>query len=447
MTKQDKAALFINAVTRQMNTMFPGYFPDTKHNHYKDFGWPEHLTFAQLYSAYDRNSIARAAVRKTSRKVWQTSPVIREADEGADETTFEEEIRRRFQRLRLWQKFAEAERRSMVGSYAGLILRVADDKSFREPVDSVTGGLDGLVEVIPAWENQLTVSQWDDDAQSETYGRPKMFQYVEAQVGSNPQGRNRAFEVHPDRVIIVSTTGDVHGESLLRAGYNDLIDMEKIKGAGGEGFWKNAKAAPVLQVDKDAQLQQMAQAMGVDISDIAEAMNEQTEAWQKGFDKLLMVQGIEAKTLGITLPDPEPFFGAPLQSFAASVEMPVKILIGMQTGERASQEDANEWSQTCMGRRSDITEPAIMEMVNRLEMFGILPDRDWWLDWDDLTEATQAEKIDRASKMADVNQKSGAGVTGEYVFTPSEIRDVGGFEGDAPTSDPSDEELGLTPEE
>lgn len=429
-----------NALTRSLETMFPGAFPGFKHNHYADFGWPTTLTFDQLHNAWRRNPIAKAAVTKTSRKVWQTHPFLMEREDAHDETTIEAEIRQRFSDLRLWQRVAEAERRSLVGNYGALILRVADNKEFKDPVETVPGGLDALVEVIPAWENQLRVSEWDDDQRSETYGQPKMYQFQEVAIGQGAKSRGRTFSVHPDRVIIFSKDGTIYGESLLEAGYNDLLTMEKVAGAGGEGFWKNAKSSPVLEVDKEAKLNEMAQAMGVTMEELADAMNEQTEAWQKGFDKLLMVQGMTAKTLPVTLPSPEHFYAVALNAFAASVEIPVKILVGMQTGERASQEDAREWAQTCMGRRSDVTVPTIMEMVNRLERFGMIPERDWHLDWADLTESTMDEKIERAVKMSDVNQKNG-----DEVFTPDEIREAVGQEGPAPESE--DDELGVEPED
>ncbi|WP_300440350.1 phage portal protein [uncultured Mameliella sp.] len=421
-------AAMMNATSRRVSALFPGYFDEAKHNHYRDFGWPQNVTFSQIYAMYCRNGLARAAVKKTARKVWQDHPFLMEREEAHDETPVEADIRQRFADLRIWQRLAEADRRSMVGAYAGVILRLADDRRFAEPVDSVRGGLDGLVEIIPAWEGQLRVSTWDDDEMSETYGQPTMFQFNEAQVGNNAQGRNRAFEVHPDRVIVWSEDGTVHGRSMLEPGFNDLLTLEKITGAGGEGFWKNAKSSPVFEIDKEAQLSQMAQAMGVEASEIADALNTQTENWQKGFDQSLMLQGMKATTLGVTLPIPEHFRAGALENFAASVEMPKKILTGMQTGERASTEDASEWAQTCMGIRSDRVIPAIMEFVNRLERFGILPERDWFLSWADLTEAGIGEKIDRADKMASINERASRTGLGEVVFTSDEIRETVGKE-------------------
>lgn len=443
--------LVTNEVQRRLDRMFPAYFATPKHDHYKDFGYPETLSFAQLYKVYLRNGIAHAAVDKTIDKTWQDAPFLlekeRDGSEGSekDETPLERDIRQRFDDLRVWMHLAEADRRSMVGKYAGVILRVADSRKFVEPVERVSGGLDGLVELVPFWEGQLTVSEWDKDETSETYGQPTMFQFNEAAVGktANP----RSFNVHPDRVVIWSRDGTVHGRSALEPGYNDLIDMEKIKGAGGEGFWKNAKSAPVLEIDKEANIRDMAKAMGVAEDEIADRMNEQVADWQKGFDQLLMLQGMQAKTLGITLPSPEHFWAAPLQSFAASMSIPTKILVGMQTGERASTEDAQEWAQTNMSRRAGYVVPNIMTLVSRLERFGILPEKDWFLDWTDLTEASIAEKIDRTVKMADVNLKMKD--SGEFVFTPEEIRAAADYEplsdADKYRDDPEEDEAAVTP--
>lgn len=421
--------LVVNRATRSLQGMFPGFFPGaTKHNHALDFGYPEHLTFLELYEAYCRNPLAHAAVDKTIGKTWEDMPYLqefqRDGTEGGDqgETPVEAGIRQRFSDLRVWQHMAETDRRSLVGSYSGLILRLADGQRFDQPVGRVPGGLKGLVEVIPAWEGQLTVSTWDTDERSPTYGQPTMFAFSEAAVGDsiNP----RQFSIHPDRVIVWSRDGTLNGRSALEAGYNALLDLEKIRGGGGEGFWKNAKSGLALEIDKDAKLDSMAAAMGIEPREVVDKIEEQVEDFNKGFDKSLLMQGIKATLMQVNLPSPEHFFGVAAQSFAASMSVPMKILLGSQTGERASTEDSEEWARVNMARRTNQVIPTVMVLVQRLERFGILPDRDWFLLWSDLTESTMGEKIDRADKMASVNQKMG----GEVVFTGDDIRGVVGME-------------------
>lgn len=426
--------MIANYMSRQLMQMFPGYFPGAKHNHYKDFGLPEQVDFQLLYSFYERNSLAKAAVDKTVRKTWQDPPWLleqpRDGSEGAvkKETRLEKAIRQHFAKIRFWTKVMEADRRSLVGRYAAIILRVADGKRPDEPLEAVSGGLDALIDIIPVWEGQLRVKDYDNDQMSMSYGEPLMYEYDESQVANsttaNQNNRNRKLTIHPSRLIIWSPDGTMEGDSALKAGINDLLAIEKIVGAGGEGFWKNAKQAPILEMDKEADMQKMARAMGIPVDKITDIMNEQVADWQKGFDELLMIQGMTAKLPKVELPDPEHFFMNALQSFAASFDIPLKVLVGTQTGERASSEDASQWNQTCNFRRKNTVIPNILQIVNRLESCGIIKvNPEWFVDWTDLTEATMLEKIDRAGKMAKVNKDFG-----DIVFMPQEIRASVGYE-------------------
>ena len=432
---QSKAMQIVNYFQRKFDSMLPQVFQGAKHNHYHDFGFPTSVEFDLLFGYYTRNSLAKAAIDKTTRKTWQDPPWLlekpRDGSEGVTkkETRLEKAIRQHFTKIRFWTKVMEADRRSLVGRYGALILRIADDKPTSEPLEQVSGGLDALVDVIPVWEGQLRVNKWDDDPNSLTYGDPLMFEYDESNVHNGSVtpiqvGRQRKMTVHPSRVIIWSMDGTMDGEPSLKAGINDLLTIEKIVGAGGEGFWKNAKQAPILELDKEADIVRMAKAMGVPPDKIYDVMNEQVEDWQKGFDNLLMIQGGTAKPMKVELPDPEHFYMNALQSFAASYDIPLKVLVGTQTGERASSEDASQWNQTCNFRRKNTVIPNILQIVARLEACGILKENpEWFVDWTDLTESTMIEKIDRAGKMAKVNKDFG-----DIVFMPQEIRASVGYE-------------------
>ncbi|MOA46725.1 hypothetical protein D3C78_1692740 [compost metagenome] len=58
------------------------------------------------------------------------------------------------------------------------------------------------------------------------------------------------------------------------------------------------------------------------------------------------------------------------------------------------------------------------------------PGGDFTVMWDDLSESTQTEKLDNATKMADINAKMLA--SGAPVFTVEEIREAAGYDNEAP---------------
>ena len=399
---------------------------NAKHNLNFDFGYPEteELGFHDFYDMWRRNGIAHALTTKTGLKTWQENPQLLEREEDHDETPLEREIRQHFARIRFWQALHEADVRSMVGKYAGVIFQLGDGKRYDEPVDRVPGGIDGLISVLPAWEGQLEPSSWDGRPDSPTYGQPMQFRFNESAVDPET-GKVRSFTVHPDRVYIWSKDRTTWGESKFEACYNALLDMEKIRGAGAEGFWKNAKAQPILEAGADVDFNQLATMLGTDLDGIPDALDEVVGKWTKGFDQSLILQSMQAKTLPVSLPQPREFADVATQEIAAAWPIPQKVLIGMQTGERASTEDQREWAQTNMGWRETKCKPNIMDMVGRFVKWGMLPERDWFIHWADLMSASLPEKLDMADKMATINQKMA--LTGGPVFTDEEMRAVADY--------------------
>ena len=64
--------------SRRLQKVFPGAYATAKHNHFKDFGFPETVTFELAYNMWRRNGIARAAINKTIGKVWSEFPFLLE---------------------------------------------------------------------------------------------------------------------------------------------------------------------------------------------------------------------------------------------------------------------------------------------------------------------------------------------------------------------------------
>ena len=423
---------------RTVSGLFPELFgPSTKHDHYKDFGYPENITFEDYHKMFSRNGMASAVVKKIVSRSWKDTPLLTEDQCKGEETPAEALVRKHLTEIRFWQSFAEADTRSLVGDYAALILRVADDNAMEAELEAMAS-IEDLVEVIPAWQPQLIVCDWDTDPTSEDYGKPKMYQFTEAAISSSQsqgQIQHRQFKVHPSRVVIISANGTVHDRPALEPAFNDLVDLEKIKGAGAEGFYKNSKSAPVLNMDKDAKISSLAAAMGVETNEVADKMQEVVEDWNKGFDASLFMQGIDAKFPQITMVQPQQFYSMHLQSLAASAEIPLKILVGMQTGERASTEDAKEFDQTIMGRRNSTLKPLIQSFITRMVGLGALEDRDWFIDWADLTESSSSEKMGKAKTLSGINKDQG-----DEVFEPSEIREAAGYPAELPTSTEDDDD-------
>ncbi|MEP9342760.1 phage portal protein [Enterobacter kobei] len=423
----------------RMGLMAPTMGLDNKrHSAWCEYGFPEQVTYENLYALYRRGGIAHGAVEKLVGKCWQTNPEIIEgddADESENETTWEKKSKQVFTN-RLWRAFADADRRRLVGRYAGILLHIRDGKDWNLP--AIKGR--GLQKVSVAWAGSLTVSEWDTGINSKTYGQPKMWQYAERL----PNGSSRRVNIHPDRVFIL---GDYSDDAIgfLEPAYNAFVSLEKVEGGSGESFLKNAARQLALSFDKEIDFASLASMYNVSIDELQDRFNDAAREMNRGNDVLLSLQGASVTSLVSPVSDPSPTYNVNLQTAAAGVDIPTRILVGNQQAERSSTEDQKYFNARCQSRRGELSFEIedFCDKLIELQVIDAVVQKA--VIWDDLSAQSDSEKLDAAIKMAQINSASIA--TGEQPFTGEEIRTVAGYEGSPeplPEVDDDEEESEVT---
>lgn len=385
-----------------------------------EYGFKQNLDFHDFYKLYRRNGLAAGAVNKLAGTCWKTSPWVIEGDEE-DESTKESTWEKNATKVltaKLWRRFREADSRRLVGRYAGLVLRIKDNGKWHEPVKA---GSKALEEVVPVWAASLK-PKWDTNLNSATYGQPIMWNYMER--GSNGQPGNN-INIHPDRIFIIGDyTEDAIG--FLEPVYNNFVSLEKVEGGSGESFLKNAARQLNVNFESEIDFSNLAALYGVGLGELQERFNEAARELNRGNDVLLPTQGATVTPLVSAVPDPRPTYDINLQTISAGLDIPSRVLVGNQQGERASSEDLKFFYARCQSRRMDLSFE-IEEFVDHLIRIGVLgATGEKTVMWDDLAEQTAAEKLDNASKMAAINQTALA--TGEEVFDNDEMRVAAGFD-------------------
>jgi len=397
-----------------------------------EYGFKEDLTFDDLYRLYRRSGVAHGAVHKITSTCWLRNPEIIEgekADETRKVTPWESKAKAVFTH-RFWRTFAEADLRRLVGRYSGILLHIRDNLDWNKP--AIKGK--GLEKITVAWAGALVPSEWDTGLNSRTYGQPKMWEYVERL----PNGSTRRVKVHPDRVFIL---GDYSSDAIgfLEAAYNAFVSLEKVEGGSGESFLKNAARQLNINFDKEIDFSNLASMYNVDVNELQERFNEAAVEVNRGNDALLTTQGATVTPLVTSVADPGPTYNVNLQTAAAALDIPTKIIVGMQTGERASTEDQRYFNGRCQSRRGDLSFE-IEDLCDKLVLLGILdavPQKT--VIWDDLNASSGVEKLASAKLMAEINSASAG--TGEQPFTGEEIRVAAGYErSPEPLGEDGDEE-------
>lgn len=407
----------------RMGLLNPGMGLDNKRQAaWCEYGFKEHLEFSDFYSLYRRGGLAHGAVNKLIQSCWKTQPEVIEGDEGGradDATAWELSLKPLIAGGRLWRAFAEADRRRLVGRYSGLLLHVRDSKAWDQPVAS---GTKSLVKVTPAWAGSLTPAEFETNPRSERYGEPTMWQYKEA-AGTGTAGQDR--KIHPDRVFILGDYAD-DAIGFLEPAYNAFVSLEKVEGGSGESFLKNASRQLSVSFDKEVNLQDIASMYGVSVDQLQARFNDAAREVNAGNDMMLVLQGASATPLVSNVPDPTPTYSVNLQTVSCALDIPSKILVGMQTGERASSEDQKYFNARCQSRRGELTFE-INDLFQHLMRIGVVKTKaEFTAIWDDLTEPTAGDKLANAKVMAEINSVSLA--AGAETFTPGEIREAAGYD-------------------
>lgn len=423
-------------MARLTSSVTGGYdFGDTLHDIYSDFGYPAHTQFFNHWNMYRRFGIAKTLVEKKPSICWETHPTIESAS-----TKLVSDVESIVERLKLWHRFHGLDNRQRVGQYAGFFMRVKDGQTPDKPLETQFASPLTLVDILPLYESELIVLTTNQEQDSPDFGQPSMYQFTSAAVGNRDPKSAQAFNIHPSRIVIMAEgadNGGIYGISVLEAPYNSLMDLRKVSGAGGEGFYKNAAQSLVFQTNADS-------ARKINPTLIKD-LNEQYDDFVRNRSRRgFMAAGLDVHALQSDLINPKEFFDNPLYDVAASDQMPVTILIGQLTGKLASDEDSKQFRSNCQSRRVNFLTESIKSCIDWFQLYGIVDKGEYTVVWDDLLAASDEQKFKNAESMSSVNEKqfrSG----GDGVFTSEEIRVAAGFEikidGDADELDNSDESV------
>lgn len=422
-----------HAVTRAQRgqiaaLMSGGYdFADTLHNIYLDYGYPAQLDFTNYFNMYRRFGIAKKVVETYPDLGWKDKPII----EGPEKFLLElDEIDKKFYML---NRLKGLDTRQSIGRYAGMFMRVRDNKKPNEPLVGSLNGINTLVSMMPLNEGQLKVLTIENDPTKDDFGLPTMYQLDTSTTGNRNDKSQQSISIHPSRIVIAaeaSDNGDIYGVSRLESVYNSLMDLRKIAGGGGEGFYKNASQS-IFFSPKDT-------ASAVANKDLLTKFSDQYDEFTR--DKMrkgLMTPGLDVQFDNSTLPQPKDFFNNSLNDVAAGSEIPATILVGQQTGRLASSEDMRSLLSRVQSRRVNWQTEMLRNVIDWLMINGVLVSADYTVEWPDALALSRGEMLDNAVKMSGVNNTQI--LSGESaVYSVDEIREATGFDTEEAPDDPDE---------
>ena len=415
---------------------FVGKGLDQKHDRiWTELGYKHNICASDYRFAYERHPAATAAVHRTLDKCWEKFPeIIQEGQDKDVETQWEKDTNKLMGHAYSFIK--DADRRNLVNRYSCLLIQFADNQKWSEPVGTLGSLKDkAIVKYIPAWEEDMTVTEWYQDVTDPKYGEPKMWAYnPQRTLDENTDGEPvDTIDIHPDRVLVLAEgamDGSIYsGIPLLRAGFNMLIDMQKSGGGSAEGFLKNASRQIHINYNGDKVTPtQLAQFAGVPVDELMDAINDGIVDLNEAIDACLVTMQGEAQVLSVAAADPQPTWEVAANSFCASIRKPFTIIFGQQTGRLASDEDKADDANTASQRRVGFLDHVLKSFIRKMQGFGVIGAMDEFeIEWPELIEPSPSDRATLFSTLATAN-KAVFDSTGQSALTINELRIAAGFE-------------------
>ena len=415
---------------------FAGKGLDQKHDRiWTELGYKQDICAADYRFAYERHPAGKAAVSRVLNKCWEKFPEIIQGGQDKNvETQWEKDTNKLMKHAYAFIK--DADRRNLVNRYSCLLIQFADGKAWNQPVGTLTTKEKAIVKYIPAWEEDMQVTEWYQDVTQPNYGDPKMWAYnPQRTLDENTDGEPMdTIDIHPDRVLVLAEgamDGSIYsGIPLLRAGFNMLIDMQKSGGGSAEGFLKNASRQIHINYNGEkVTIESLIRATGArDAEDLLDRINDGVADLNEAIDACLVTMGGEAQVLSVAAADPKPTWEVAANSFCASIELPFTIVFGQQTGRLASDEDQTDYANMASQRRVGFLDHVLKSFIRKMQAFGVIGAMDEFdIEWPELIEPSPSDRATLFSTLATANKAIFESV-GQSALTINELRIAAGFE-------------------
>lgn len=377
---------------------------DHKRSLAKQFGYPEVITMRQHYDMSNRNPIAYNLCYEITRDCWREPPIIYDGDEDPDRrktnpTEFEKAIDEHFERLNVFQCLEDLDYLQRPMRYAGLVAVTSErdestttDELVRLPTP------DYLLEFRPLNELQLYVSSAGQNPNTLNYGKPIMYQVRTNVAGSTNEWENSGYNVHATRVYAYgegAIGNSIYGVPALEASFEALMDADKVRGSAAEGSFQNSSNKYAFTLKNGTQAD-------------GDAIAAEMEDFDNEISRSMMLGEGLVQLLQTQLQDPLNPWTISVNAACAAHSKPMKVVIGMQTGERASTEDIRQWNRVVMDRQNRECTRMITGLIKFMQDRFTFAKESNYINvvWRDLNESTAEQQAELALKRVQTNKEA-----------------------------------------
>lgn len=398
-----------------------GQLFDGKRDIYDVAGYEKTLEPKHFEDMYERGGIATRAVDAIPDESWRKLPQIYEGkdeESGKDDTDFckawNEIATKGLGGKGLYHYLHRLDRAAGLGRFAVLYLGLAGAGQPNEPV----GKAASLSYVTVFKEGEVAFKEIEGNKEDPRFGMPNLYNLS---VTVNQASDQAFYDAHWSRCIHVvedAISSDLFGRPRLKSPYNYMINLLKVLAGSGEAAWKLMDSGNLFTTTEGYELP-------TEGSQQRKNLEAQFEDFWNGLRRGMLTEGITSVPLGGQVTDPTGLVMINLQLVAATLDIPMRILMGSERGELASSQDSVKWLESIEERRQNHVTPSIlMPTANRLIQYGVLPPPKGGLfgfKWPKLVKDDRVQSAQTASTIASALSAAGIEIEPDEfvrVYTP-----------------------------
>jgi hypothetical protein len=333
---------------------------DHKRSIAEQAGYPDVISLRQHYDMAYRNGLGSNLAFAIVNDTWRVAPVIYDGEEDAkrrkdNPTEFEKAVDEHFERLEVFERLKGLDKAQRPMRYGAMMYVTSESDNAKADIELTTlPQMDYLVKLTVFHEAQLRVESAIQNPSNINYGNPLIYNIYTNVAGSTNEWENSSYQVHASRVFPFgegALDGSMYGVPCNEGCFEALMDCAKVRMSGAEGFFQNASNKYAVHFNGEA-----AQAD-------ADAIDEEMEDFDNENSRSMMLQGGTISMLQTTLNDPTHAWTIAVNECAAHHSKPMTILVGHQTGERASGEDIGTWNRVIMDRQEQVANKIITGLL------------------------------------------------------------------------------------
>jgi len=398
-----------------------------KRDIYEVYGYNQDYSFYKSLQYARREGIANRVAFGIPASCWRNGfSVVEGTREEEGEVVLDDEINL-LNKKEVFSRLERADTLNRIGAFSVLYVGIPDGLDPREPVGKVQGNAIDAVYFKPFDYQGVTVSQYNQDASSERYGMPELYQMQITTTGDERKTQEvQSIIAHYTRVIHMAEnllSSDLEGIPALEPIFNRILDIDKAVGGAAEAYFRNARGKYSFEVDKD---------FASDLINNPEAKKQFDDAGQKftnNWQDQITTVGAKANALNTPHASPLDTVRVALWSISGNTGIPIRVLTGEGSGQLAGSEDRLTYNALISDRQDHVCSrwvTNLLEMLSFSGVIGALPENyfiKWPLD-EPLTEIGKAELANKRADTLDKLTKAASSPAGDSINLKSALKEL-----------------------